>query len=127
MAIMTTPGFTDSMKANVLKTNVEYIGMELQNDIQNTWNAFYQALGIKNLPLKMERQTADEINDYGEPSDLRALSELEERRAACDILNTRFGKYLKEPIQVVWNEDNVSRNYAYLTDVERLNDDDNAE
>ena len=75
----------------------------------------------------MERQTADEINDYGEPSDLRALSELEERRAACDILNTRFGKYLKEPIQVVWNEDNVSRNYAYLTDVERLNDDDNAE
>ncbi len=127
MAIMATPGFTDSMKANVLKTNVEYIGMELQNDIQNTWNAFYQSLGIKNLPLKMERQTADEINDYGEPTDLRALSELEERRAACDILNTRFRKYLKEPIQVVWNEDNVSRNYAYLTDVERMNDDDNAE
>jgi hypothetical protein len=115
------------MKANVLKTNVEYIGMELQNDIQNTWNAFYQALGIKNLPLKMERQTADEINDYGEPTDLRALSELEERRAACDILNTRFRKYLKKPIQVVWNEDNVSRNYAYLTDVERMNDNDNAE
>lgn len=127
MAIMATPGFTDSMKANVLKTNVEYIGMELQNDIQNTWNAFYQSLGIKNLPLKMERQTADEINDYGEPTDLRALSELEERRAACDILNTRFAKYLKEPIQVVWNEDNISRNYSYLTDVERMNDDDNAE
>lgn len=127
MAIMAAPGFTDSMKANVLKTNVEYIGMELQNDIQNTWNSFYQALGIKNLPLKMERQTADEIQDYGEPTDLRALSELEERRAACDILNTRFRKYLKEPIQVVWNEDNISRNYDYLNNLERLAGDDNAE
>lgn len=127
MAIMATPGFTESMKANVLKTNVEYIGMELQNDIQNTWNSFYQALGIKNLPLKMERQTADEIQDYGEPTDLRALSELEERRAACDILNTRFQKYLKEPIQVVWNEDNISRNYDYLNNLERLAGDDNAE
>lgn len=118
MAIMATPGFTDSMKANVLKTDVQYIGMELQNDIQNTWNAFYQALGIKNLPMKMERQTADEINDYGEPADLRALSELEERRAACDILNTRFAKYLDKPIQVVWNEDNISQNYNYLNNIE---------
>lgn len=124
MAIMATPGFTDSMKANVLNTNVQYIGMELQNDIQNTWNAFYQALGIKNLPMKMERQTADEINDYGEPADLRALSELEERRAACDILNTRFAKYLDKPIQVVWNEDNISQNYNYLNNIEEQVDND---
>ena len=117
MAMMATPGFTDSMKAQVLNTNVEYIGMELQNDIQNTWNGFYQALGIKNLPMKMERQTADEINDYGEPTDLRALSELEERRAACDILNTRFEKYLSEPIQVVWNQDNISQNYDFMTNL----------
>lgn len=75
----------------------------------------------------MERQTADEIQDYGEPTDLRALSELEERRTACDILNTRFQKYLKEPIQVVWNEDNISRNYDYLNNLERLTGDDNAE
>lgn len=126
MAIMATPGFTDSMKAQVLNTNVEYIGMELQNDIQNTWNAYYQALGIKNLPMKMERQTADEINDYGEPTDLRALSELEERRAACDVLNTRFEKYLDAPIEVVWNQDNISKNYDYLTNIQAQegNDDD---
>lgn len=127
MAIMATPGFTDSMKAQVLQTGVQYIGAELQTDIQNTWNSFYQALGIKNLPLKMERQTADEINDYGEPSDLRALSELAERRTACDILNTRFEKYLDAPIQVVWNEDNISRNYNYLNDLERMTDDDDGE
>lgn len=126
MAIMATPGFTDSMKANVLKTNVEYIGMELQNDIQNTWNAFYQALGIKNLPMKMERQTADEINDYGEPTDLRALSELEERRAACDILNTRFAKYLVKPIQVVWNQDNISQNYDFMTNLKEQEETDDA-
>lgn len=127
MAIMATPGFTDSMKAQVLKTGVEYIGMELQNDIQNTWNAFYQALGIKNLPMKMERQTADEINDYGEPTDLRALSELEERRAACDILNTRFSRYLDAPVEVVWNQDNISQNYNYMTNLEALEDNDNGD
>ena len=127
MAIMATPGFTDSMKAQVLKTGVDYIGMELQNDIQNTWNAFYQSLGIKNLPMKMERQTADEINDYGEPTDLRALSELEERRAACDILNTRFARYLDAPIEVVWNQDNISQNYNYMTNLEALKDNDNGD
>ena len=125
MAIMATPGFTDSMKSQVLKTGVEYIGMELQNDIQNTWNAFYQALGIKNLPMKMERQTADEINDYGEPTDLRALSELEERRAACDVLNTRFEKYLDAPIEVVWNQDNISKNYDYMTNLQEQEESDN--
>lgn len=125
MAIMATPGFTDSMKAQVLQTGVEYIGMELQNDIQNTWNAFYQSLGIKNLPMKMERQTADEINDYGEPTDLRALSELEERRAACDVLNTRFEKYLDAPIEVVWNQDNTSKNYEYMTNLQEQEENDN--
>lgn len=68
--------------------------------------------------MKMERQTADEINDYGEPTDLRALSELEERRAACDVLNTRFAKYLDAPIEVVWNQDNISKNYDYLTNIQ---------
>ena len=99
--------------------------MELQTDIQNTWNAFYQALGIKNLPMKMERQTADEINDYGEPTDLRALSELEERRAACDVLNTRFAKYLDKPIEVVWNQDNISKNYDYMTNLQEQEESDN--
>ena len=126
MAIMATPGFTDTMKAHVLNTGVDYHGMELQNDIQNTWNSFYQALGIKNLPMKMERQTADEINDYGEPTDLRALSELEERRAACDILNTRFGKYLSKPIQVVWNQDNISQNYDFMTNLKEQEETDDA-
>lgn len=126
MAIMATPGFTDTMKAHVLNTGVDYIGMELQNDIQNTWNSFYQALGIKNLPMKMERQTADEINDYGEPTDLRALSDLEERRAACDILNSRFAKYLTEPIQVVWNQDNISQNYDFMTNLKEQEETDDA-
>ena len=126
MAIMATPGFTDTMKAHVLNTGVDYHGMELQNDIQNTWNSFYQALGIKNLPMKMERQTADEINDYGEPTDLRALSELEERRAACDILNTRFGKYLTKPVQVVWNQDNLSQNYDFMTNLKEQEETDDA-
>lgn len=77
--------------------------------------------------MKMERQTADEINDYGEPTDLRALSELEERRAACDILNTRFARYLDAPVEVVWNQDNISQNYNYMTNLEALEDNDNGD
>lgn len=127
MAIMATPGFSDSMKATVLKTDVPYLGAEIQADIQNTWNAFYEALGIKALPFKTERQTADEIDDYGEPTDLRALSELGERRAACDMLNKRFGRYLDKPVQVVWNRDIITNNYDYTHDLTARRDDDDTE
>ena len=52
---------------------------------------------------------------------------LEERRAACDILNTRFSRYLDAPIEVVWNQDNISKNYNYMTDLEALEDNDNGD
>lgn len=120
LAIMATNGFSDSMRAQVLQTGVKYIGEEVQQDIQNTWNNFYLALGISNIPvMKTERQTSTEIKTLNEPSDMRALSELNARREACDTLNTRFEKYLSEPIQVVWNEDNYSDNYNYWNNIER--------
>lgn len=120
LAIMATNGFSDSMRAQVLQTGVKYIGEEVQQDIQNTWNNFYLALGISNIPvIKTERQTSTEIKTLNEPSNMRALSELNARREACDTLNTRFEKYLSEPIQVVWNEDNYSDNYNYWNNIER--------
>ena len=44
------------------------------------------------------------------------------------MLMSRFEKYLSEPIQVVWNEDNYSDNYNYWNNIERQMgaDDDNA-
>lgn len=113
LAMMVTPSFSETLKPRVLETNVPYLGDQIQSDIQNTWQSFYQALGINSLPYKNERQTADEINDYSQPADLRALSELDARRKACDILNTRFAQYLDAPIEVVWNSDIVTDNYDY--------------
>ena len=128
MAIMATPGFTDSMKVNVLKTNVEYIGNGITE--RHTKHVELILSSARHQKPPLENGTARPPTKYrttAKPTDLRALSELEERRAACDILNTRFQKYLKEPIQVVWNEDNISRNYDYLNNLERLAGDDNAE
>ena len=113
LAMMVTPSFSETLKPRVLETNTPYLGDQIQSDIQNTWQSFYQALGINSLPYKNERQTADEINDYSQPADLRALSELDARRKACETLNTRFAQYLDAPIQVVWNSDIITDNYDY--------------
>lgn len=113
LAMMVTPSFSETLKPRVLETNTPYLGDQIQSDIQNTWQSFYQALGINSLPYKNERQTADEINDYSQPADLRALSELDARRKACETLNTRFAQYLDAPIEVVWNSDIITDNYDY--------------
>ena len=34
------------------------------------------------------------------------------------MLNTRFEKYLDAPIEVVWNQDNISKNYDYMTNLQ---------
>jgi hypothetical protein len=126
---MATPGLTEDMKATVLKTDVPYLGAELQADVQNVWDAFYSSFGISALPYKTERQTADEINDYDEPSDLRALSELEARRDACRKLNARFPDcFGDKPIGVVWRQDNTSENYNYTHNIpQQESDNDGAE
>jgi hypothetical protein len=128
LAVLATPQMTEDMKAAVLKTDVPYLGSELQTDIQNVWNAFYESFGIKSLPYKNERQTADEIQDYDEPTDLRALSELEARRDACQKLNNRFPEYFADrPINVVWREDNSSDNYNYINNIPAQESDDATE
>ena len=125
MAILATDSFGDSMKATTLNTNVSYLGAQFNEEINNTWQQFYQSLGIASLPFKTERQTADEIQDISEPTDFRALSELMARREAIDTLNNRFKRYLEKPIEVVWNTDNISDNYNYLNDIDNLIGDDN--
>ena len=114
LAMIVTPGFAQTLKPTLIDPAVPFIGEELQTDVQNTWNNFYQSLGIKNVPLKTERQTADEIQALSEPSDLRALSELQARRDACEVLNTRFAQYLDAEINVIWRQDNTSQNINYL-------------
>lgn len=94
-----------------LTTGVQFLGEELAVDEQNVWSRIYTMLGIKNTTMKQERQTEDEIRAQKAPTELVALSALDERRKAADELNARFGAYLQAPIQVVWAQDNESENY----------------
>lgn len=111
-AILATNGI-DNIEFDALQTNVPYLGEELAQDEINVWNRIYTMLGIENNLFKAERQTEDEIRAQKSPTALVLLASLNERRKAADKLNTRFGQYLKEPIQVVLRQDNESDNWNF--------------
>lgn len=112
-AIIALDSFGD-IEVDALMTNVPFIGNELAQDEKNAWNGVYQLLGIENSTLKMERQTQDEIDAQRQPTTMVALASISERRKAADYLNEHFGQYLMAPIEVVWNNDLISRNYNFL-------------
>lgn len=113
--VLVTKSFSN-INIDALTTGVQYIGEKLQEDLLASWNLAFTFLGIKNLPFKSERQTADEIRDYGEPTDLLALNSLQMRRRACDQLNDRFGLN----VRVDWNSDFESRTFNFLHDAEAM-------
>ena len=109
----------DAIEFNALQTGVKYLGEELAQDEANVWNRIYTMLGIGNSTFKNERQTEDEIRGQKQPTELLALSGLSMRRRAAEKLNRRFEKYLtKGPIEVVWNQDNISENYNLLSNMQ---------
>lgn len=117
VAVLATNGI-DAIDYEALSTGVQYLGEELAQDEINVWNRVYTMLGIPNTTFKAERQTEDEIRGQKSPTDLIALSFLRERRKAADYLNEHFEGYLSAPIQVVWNQDNVSENWNYYNNIE---------
>lgn len=94
-----------------LSTGVTYLGEELSIDEMNIWSRVYTMLGFPNTTVKQERMTEDEIRAQVSPSEMILESCLEERRLAANELNTRFEKYLNEPIKVVKRQDNLSQNW----------------
>lgn len=116
--IVVTDKMSDLIESNValFQTGVEYLGEKLNADLMETWNMVYTMLGIKNLPFKTERQTADEIRDYDQPTELMTLGCLSERRRAADDLNRRFGL----DVSVYFNEDWESTNYNVMNSVQRI-------
>ena len=112
-AILATEKFSD-LDFKALKTDVEYLGDALQEEMLNIWQNIYTLLGISSMPFKAERQVRDEIMTATEPSAMMALSPLTARRYACDLLNTRFSNLLEAPIDVVWRKDNSSDNFNLL-------------
>ena len=116
-AIIATNGL-DSIEFEVLKTDTPYIAHDLNEDEENTWKQIYTFLGLANVPFKAERQTEDEIAAQKGPTQLTLLASLEERRRAVRKLNTRFGNYLEEPIQVVLRADNESENFNFQHNIQ---------
>lgn len=116
-AVVGYQNMMDDITIEAIDTQVAYLGEQLQEDYENIWNQIYLLLGIRNLPYKSERRIESEVRTQNEPSDFNRLASLMARRHACDQLNRRFGKYLEEPVRVVWNADNESENHDLATNV----------
>lgn len=110
-AVLATNGI-DAISMDVLKTDVPYLGAELQAEWQNIWNAVYTTLGINNLPFKAERQIEDEVRSMTMPTTLMALNPLQARRQALSRLR-HIAPDVFGDAQVVWNDDNESQNFRY--------------
>lgn len=114
-AIIATNGI-DAISVDVLKTDVPYLGKDLQSEWENIWNAVYTCLGIDNLPFKSERQIEAEVKSMTMPTTLMALNPLQCRRDALKHLR-RIAPDTFGDVQVVWNDDNESENYRYAHNV----------
>lgn len=118
-AILATSGL-EQIEYEVLNTGVEYKEHEIAEDELFVWNQVFFMLGSPNLPFKAERQTEDEISAQERPATLVSLNSLNERRKAADKLTERFGDMLEGPIRVVWAQDNLSKNWNLLHDVQAM-------
>lgn len=126
-AVIGTRSLRDAIDVTALQSGVEFLGNELQEDLLSTWNMAFLFLGIENLPYKAERQTADEIRSYTEPTDLLKLNPLMCRRQACDKFNDRFGTLVwgrEKPKQlaVYWNQDVETASWNAFHDASKLLD-----
>lgn len=95
----------NSLKPDVLKTGVPFIGNELHDEILNYWQLAFTAMGVTNLPFKSERQVEGEVRTYAEPSELNALASLAAMREGVNQWNERFNPDPDKPLQVVWAQD----------------------
>ena len=118
-AILATNGIED-IQYEILSTGVDYKEHEIAEDELFVWNQVFMMLGSPNLPFKAERQTEDEISAQERPATLVSLNSLNERRKAADKLTERFGDMLEGPIRVVWAQDNLSKNWNLLHDVQAM-------
>lgn len=115
-AVIGTDGLSQ-IDVKAISTQVPFIASEIDAAIQNCWTRTYQLLGIDALPFKQERQVEDEIISQQAPSSMQALGFLAARREACEVLNKRFGEYLKEPITVTMRTDYESDNFEMQHDL----------
>lgn len=118
-AILATNGIED-IDYEILSTGVDYKEHEIAEDELFVWNQVFFMLGSPNLPFKAERQTEDEISAQERPATLVSLNSLNERRKAAQKLTERFGDMLEGSIEVVWAQDNFSKNWNLMHDIQAI-------
>lgn len=113
-AIIGNRSMMDNIDYEVLSTQTPYLGTELAIGKENVWREVYRFLGIEHLAFeKGERLIEAEAKANSAPTTIKRLNALDARRRAANILNDKFG--LK--IEVVFNDDVDSYNWAYLNDI----------
>ncbi len=114
-AIITSPNVQNEVGVDVFKTDVPFIGEELNTAKRNVWNAAYEYLGIPHLSFqKGERMIEEEAEGNNAPTNIRLLDGLQPRRRAAQQLSKLMGK----TIEVVYNTDFESRNYIFTHEIE---------
>ena len=121
IAIIASDGIRDIQATTISpQTGTPYIGDALFSTYLNIWNQIYAGLGIGNLPFKAERRIEDEVESQTDPTDLVALDGLTCRRQMCDYLNSHFPDDFVKPLDVVWRQDNETKNYNTLHNLNSL-------
>lgn len=107
----------ETIKAEMFLPKVEFTGEEMETYKDMVWNEIYTFLGIENLDKKSERMIEAEVTANNEPTDIRALDGLRQRRQACKEL-----KALGLDVEVYWAQDNESTNYNILHNIQEYNE-----
>ena len=113
-AILGYKGLGEQYEAKLLASPVELKAEQLMLYKQLLWNDVYTCLGIDNLPKKSERMIEDEVDANNDPTNMLALDGLQARRKAAK----EFSKLSGLDVSVVWNADNISKNYNYLNNIQ---------
>lgn len=116
-AIIGFKGLED-IDLELLATQVDFKGEELQMAKNRLWNEIYSALGIKSVDRKQERMIEAEVKNNDDPTEIMLLNCLKCRRAAAEYLNEHFDF----DIHVFRAEDLESDNFNYKFNLEKLDD-----
>lgn len=108
-----------SETATKIDLESEYIGERLQTGYNNLWSQIYTFMGIDSISEKSERMIESEVTSRQSPAELRRVSPLKSRRAACKKLE-RIGL---EGVTVTWASEWQSANYDYTHKIERMAED----
>ena len=91
-AVVATPEFRNEIGIDVIKTDVPYIGEQLNQGKRNILNQAYTYLGIPHLDFeKTERMITSEAQGQNAPTTLRLLDALTPRRRAAKRLSELLG------------------------------------